>query len=53
MAKGPILPFVPMECVRFRDMSQVTGAPKMRIEVGLWDFRLRPNREPSKHVALR
>lgn len=52
MAQGPILPFVPMEYMRFKDMSQVTGS-QLRREMGLWDLRLRPNREPRKHLALR
>lgn len=39
--------------MRFRDMSQVTGAQKVRMEAGLRDLRLRPNREHSRHPALR
>lgn len=42
-----------MEYMRFRDMSQVTGTQKVRMEAGLRDLRLRPNREPSRHLALR
>lgn len=53
LAQGLILPSAPVEYMRFRDIAQGTGAQGVGLDSRSVYLRLRPNKEPSQHLALR